>query len=72
MKFEYDKLVDALYLRLTRGKVSKTVHLKDRLNVDVDKKGNVLGIEILGASTQIPKAQINKIQCFPGILSKTA
>lgn len=72
MKFEYDKLVDALYLRLTHGKVAKTVRLKDRLNVDVDKKGNILGIEILDASTQIPKTKINKAQCFPLVISKVA
>jgi len=61
MKLEYDKLVDALYLRITRGRIDKTIQLKDRLNIDVDKKGQILGIEILGASTQIPKTKLTKM-----------
>lgn len=62
MKIQYDKLADAMYLYLRKGKVKKTIRMKDRLIVDVDKDGKILGIEILGVSSQIPKREIGRIQ----------
>lgn len=56
MKINYDKIADALYISLSKSKVAKTVKLKDRLIVDVDKNGNVVGVEILDASSQISKS----------------
>lgn len=53
MKINYDKIADALYIRVNTGKVGKTVKLADRLIVDLDKTGNILGMEILGASSQM-------------------
>jgi len=53
MNIEYDKSADAAYIRLNKGKVKKTVKLKDRLLVDVDKDDKILGIEILDFSSQI-------------------
>jgi len=62
MKINYDKIADAMYIRLKKGDVKKTIKMKDRLLVDVDKNGNVLGMELLNASTQIPKKQINTVE----------
>ncbi len=53
MKITHDKAADALYVTFKKGVVSHTVKLDDRLLVDTDKKGNIVGIEILNASTQI-------------------
>jgi uncharacterized protein YuzE len=61
MKITYDKMADALYIYLRRGKVAKTKKVTSRLLIDVDKKGNVLGIEILEVSRQIPKKEIGRI-----------
>lgn len=60
MKIEYDKIADALYIYLNKGKVVKTVKMKNRLVVDVAKNGKIFGLEVLGASKQIPKAQITQ------------
>ena len=60
MKIEYDKIADALYIYLNKGKVAKTVKMQNRLIVDVAKNGKILGLEVLGASKQIPKAQITR------------
>ena len=57
MNINYDKLSDAAYICLNKGKVKKTIKLKDRLLVDVDKNDNILGIEILGFSSQVPKKE---------------
>ncbi|MBI2410032.1 DUF2283 domain-containing protein [Candidatus Kaiserbacteria bacterium] len=53
MKINYDKIADAIYMTLRKGKVAKTVEMEDRLIVDVDKKGNILGIELLDAGNQL-------------------
>jgi len=60
MKIEYDKIADALYLYLNKGKVAKTVKMQNRLNVDMAKNGKILGLEVLGVSKQIPKTQITR------------
>ena len=61
MKISYDKVADALYIYLRKGKVAKTKKVTSRLLIDVDKRGNVLGIEILDVSHQIPKKEIGRI-----------
>lgn len=60
MKINYDKIADAMYFSMKRGKVAKTLEMNERLIVDVDKKGNILGIEMLDASNQLPKNSIRK------------
>jgi uncharacterized protein YuzE len=52
MKFNYDTVADAVYLKVKEGKVDKTIKMKDRLLVDVNKKGDILGIEMLEFSLQ--------------------
>ena len=47
MKIEYDPQADALYLRLFKGKVAQTKPVGKNTFVDLDHKGNALGIEIL-------------------------
>lgn len=52
MKINYDKIADVLYLVVKKGIIKKTIKMSDLLLVDADKKGNIVGIEILNASTQ--------------------
>jgi uncharacterized protein YuzE len=61
MKITYDKIADAMYIYLRKGKVTKTIKVKNNLLIDLDKKGGVLGIEMLDVSRQIPKKEIGKI-----------
>lgn len=51
-KIEYDKTTDALYVYTGAGlgKVYKTLKLNSRVLFDVDKKGTIIGIEVLDAS----------------------
>lgn len=60
MKINYDKIADAIYFSLKKGRVAKTLEMNERLIVDVDKKGNILGIEMLDASNQLPKDSLKK------------
>ena len=44
---EFDSEVNAMYIRLKKGKVDKSEPLADNVIVDVDKNGKAIGIEIL-------------------------
>lgn len=61
MNINYDKVADAIYMTLRKGKVSRTVEMEDRLVVDLDKKGNILGIELLDAGNQLQRNMRNGI-----------
>lgn len=62
MKIQYDKIADAMYVYLGfKKKIVKTIEINDSLLVDVDKKGEVVGIEILNISARGDMADINKI-----------
>jgi uncharacterized protein YuzE len=50
MEITYDKDVDALNVSLRSGAVAKTLEIAPEIMVDLDKKGNTLNIEIIGAS----------------------
>lgn len=52
MDIKYDIMADAVYVNVGSGKVARTVKSEDRFLVDVDATGNVVGIEILDASSQ--------------------
>lgn len=54
MKIKYDKAVDALYLSLNKGIYHASTKITDNLVVDKDKKGNVLGIEVLEVTKTMP------------------
>lgn len=53
MKIHYDSKVDAVYIDLAKGKYEVSRKISDSIVVDEDKKGKVLGIEILDASKNI-------------------
>lgn len=47
MKIRYDHEADAMYIQVIDGKFDHNNVLDDYTIVDFDKKGNVLGVEIL-------------------------
>lgn len=44
---EFDKEVNALYLRLKNGKIEKSDPVADNIVFDLNEEGNMIGIEIL-------------------------
>lgn len=50
MKINYDKKVDAMYIYLKKDKIATTCAMATNLFADLDKKGNVVGLEILDFS----------------------
>ena len=61
MKVTYDKEADAMYVEFSRGKFAKNKRVDDLTILDLDKKGNVLGIVILDASKRIQASSISKL-----------
>lgn len=52
MTIKYDKVADAVYVKINEFPVSSTVPLSDSLILDKDATGNIVGLEILKASLQ--------------------
>lgn len=61
MKITYDKKVDAMYIKLRVGNYDHTKKVTDDILVDVSKKGEILGLEILDASKNIGKVKKEKV-----------
>jgi len=62
MKIRYDKQVDAMYISLAKGKYDSTRKISDVILVDEDKKGKILGIEILDVTKNISAFDPTKTQ----------
>lgn len=54
MKITHDKSADALYIKLRKGRVYKTINRGDSL-IDLDKRGKIIGVEVLHYSKVVPK-----------------
>jgi uncharacterized protein YuzE len=64
MKTEFDKEADAAYIyfkEIASGEVAETIVLNDSVNIDMDKSGKVLGIEILDASEHLPSSAFKSL-----------
>jgi len=53
MRIEYDKEVDALYIRLRDVKPVHNMDVEEGVTVDVDEAGHIVGIEILDAAERL-------------------
>ncbi|MGB8656510.1 MAG: DUF2283 domain-containing protein [Candidatus Zixiibacteriota bacterium] len=70
MKIEYDKQVDALYIRIQEKKVAQTKEVADGVNLDLDETGKLIGLEILGATERYSLSDIFNLSSENLILEK--
>ena len=61
MKFTYDPHADAINITFREGKVVKTVEIAPEIILDLDKKGEPLYLEIIGAKEKIGKDSTQEI-----------
>ncbi|MBI2108092.1 DUF2283 domain-containing protein [Candidatus Woesearchaeota archaeon] len=61
MEISYDKEADAMYIEFRKGEFNKNKKVDDFTIIDLDKNGNMLGIELLDASKRIPKESLSKV-----------
>jgi uncharacterized protein YuzE len=55
MKITYDSDADAMYIELKEGKFDHNKKIDKNTILDIDKEGDVLGIELLwGKQTDVP------------------
>ncbi len=50
LKVSYDRVADALYIRLREGKVADSVELNEGMIVDLNERGEIVGLEIINFS----------------------
>ncbi len=55
MEITFDKEADAMYIKFKKGNFAKNKKVDDLTILDLDEKGNVLGVELLGVSNRITK-----------------
>ncbi len=61
MKITFDKEADAVYIELNSGEFSSNKKIDDDTIIDLDEKGNILGIELLNVSKRISKDFLSSI-----------
>jgi uncharacterized protein YuzE len=64
---EYDPSSTALYVRMKRGKVATSRPLADNIILDLNKKNELLGIEIIGPRPE----DLKEFKLRAKILSRT-
>lgn len=61
MKITFDKEADAIYIELSSGEFASNKKIDDDTIIDLDKDGNITGIELLSVSKRIPKNFLSDI-----------
>ena len=61
MEISYDKEADAMYIEFRKGDCSSTKAIDRETIIDLDEKGNLLGIEFLSVSKRIPIKSLSEI-----------
>jgi len=61
MEIRYDKEADAMYIEFRKGEFGSNKKVDDFTIIDLDKDGNILGIELLDVSKRIPIESLSEI-----------
>jgi uncharacterized protein YuzE len=61
MEIKIDLKSDALYIRFQKGKFAKNKVIDEDTIVDFDKKGRLLGIEMLNITQRVPLKQLTDV-----------
>jgi uncharacterized protein YuzE len=70
MKVYYDKDVDAAYIKLSTAKPMGVVEVSEGVNIDMTEGGEIVGIEILDASTKFPLKSLFAFELDKKLLQK--
>ena len=61
VRVEYDQKADAMYIWLRKAKYDISEELAENVVIDLDKKGRIIGIEVLDASKNLGKDLVTRI-----------
>jgi len=70
-RVEYDAKSDAMYIWLRKAKYDISEELAENVIMDLDKKGRIIGIEILDVSKTLGQELTNKILGSEKIVAAT-
>ena len=70
MKLRYDKKIDALYIEFESNPYKESQEIQEGIIFDYDKKGKIIGIEILDASKKFSQKFKHEIFQKQVVLSK--
>ncbi|OGO05883.1 MAG: hypothetical protein A2Y60_04630 [Chloroflexi bacterium RBG_13_54_9] len=62
MRIKVDEANDALYFRLDESAIMESEEVQPGVILDYDEHGQVVGIEILGLKSRVPKEQLKRLQ----------
>ena len=60
MRIHYDERVDAMYIRFSESKYHVSEEVREGVVLDFDRKGHILGVEILDVSHTLPSGSLNQ------------
>ncbi|KPV61524.1 MAG: hypothetical protein AOA65_2341 [Candidatus Bathyarchaeota archaeon BA1] len=61
IRVEYDSKADAMYIWLRKARYEISEELAENVIIDLDKRGRIIGIEILDISKALGEDLVNKI-----------
>lgn len=61
MRIRYDEKVDALYIRFRESEYVESDEIKEGFILDYDADGNIIGIEILDATSYMLPTELSSI-----------
>ena len=62
MKITYDPQADALYIKFQEGESARTKKVAEGILIDLDEKGLLYGIEILGTKERLPLLDLARVK----------
>ncbi len=71
MRIEYDREVDALYIRIQEKEVAQSKEVSDDVVLDLDEQGRIIGLEVLDATQHYSLSDIFNLSTENLILEKT-
>ena len=57
----YSEIYGIIFTHSRKGKFAKNKKIDDFTIIDLDKKGNILGIELLDVSKRIPRESLSQV-----------
>jgi uncharacterized protein YuzE len=62
VRLRFDEQADALYLRLDESPVVESEEVRPGVVLDLDERGEIVGIEILRVGQRLPNAELKHME----------
>jgi uncharacterized protein YuzE len=62
MRVRFDQQADALYVRLDESPVVESEEVRPGVMLDLDQRGEIVGIEILRVGQRLPTAELKHVE----------